>query len=167
MITLQITPQQISRAENLYSFDNLRGSITKGNSNLYGALGEIVVMDYFEEKDVLAEATYDYDLIIDGYKVDVKTKKTTVTPKPEYLCSISAFNTKQKCDYYFFIRVDLPRKKAFLLGYIEKEKFFQKAFFKKKGELDVNGFVFKDDCYNLPISALRKFREHGNKQQEV
>ena len=159
MIEIIITDEQKERARNLYPFDNLNGSITGGKSNMFGAIGEIIVFDYFKsDRAVEFKSTYDYDIIIDSYTVDVKTKKTTVKPQPFYLCSISAFNTNQNCDYYFFVRVKQNLSIGYLLGYINKSIFFTKAIFKKKGDIDINGFTFKDDCYNLSISELNKFK---------
>ena len=160
MIILDIKQKQIDEAQNLYTFKNLKGSITNGQSNIYGALGEVIVYDYFKDKkyNIIKQNTYDYDLIINGYKVDVKTKKTTVTPLSHYLCSISDFNTKQKCDYYFFLRVKNDFTKSYLLGYISKKDFYQYSFFKYKGDIDINGFIFKDNCYNIEIQKLNSFK---------
>jgi hypothetical protein len=159
MKTIQILKEQIERAKNLYEFTQLKGSITKGKSNIYGALGEIIIYDFYKNKgcNVDFNSTYDYDLIIEGYKIDVKTKRTTVNPMPNYLCSISAFNIKQKCDYYFFLRINEDLKYCYLLGYKGKKDFFNEAVFKKKGSLDINGWHFKDDCYNLRIDMLNDF----------
>jgi penicillin-binding protein-related factor A (putative recombinase) len=159
MKTIQITEEQIDRAKKLYPFKELKGSITNGESNIYGALGEIIIHDIHKENgfDVDYASTYDYDMIIDGYKIDVKTKKTKVNPLPHYLCSISAFNTKQNCDIYFFVRINENLKECYLLGYKEKNQFFHEAIFNKKGSFDINGFPFKDDCYNLKIEQLNEF----------
>jgi hypothetical protein len=94
MITLDINNEQIQRAENLYPFGALNGSITNGRSNIYGALGEVVVMDYYSHLDVDADSTYDYDMIIDGHKVDVNHT---------LLCSIRLLN---RC--YVPLREHLP-----------------------------------------------------------
>ena len=160
MLIVEITQEQIERAKKLYPFNELRGSITNGKSNLYGALGEIIVHDLCKGNGLNVDfnSTYDYDLIIDGYKVDVKTKRTTVKPKDNYLCSISSFNTKQKCNFYFFVRINENLKQGYLLGYKSKSKFFSESTFNKKGDVDVNGWLFKDDCYNLKISQLNKFK---------
>lgn len=157
IIALPISKSQVNRAKVRYSFGVLNGSITKGKSSIFGALGEILVLDYFADRNVIDEPTYDYDLIIDGHKVDVKTKATTVEPKNNYLCSISCANTHQKCDYYFFVRVDKSMEVGYLLGYIHKNSFYSLAFKKNKGDLDVNGFVFKDDCYNIAVEKLNPF----------
>ncbi|MDB4461434.1 hypothetical protein N9043_00640 [bacterium] len=160
MIKLNIIQEQIERARELYPFDSLKGSITEGGSNIYGALGEIMIYDWSKLKteDVDFNSTYDYDMIIKGRRVDIKTKKTTVVPKPFYLCSISAFNSKQDCDHYIFTRIDESLKVGYILGYISKKRFFKDAAFKKKGELDINGWTFKDDCYNIEVSKLTQFK---------
>lgn len=158
VIKLNITDDQIERAYNLYDFDSLNGSITGGESQIYGALGEILVYDYFTKwkREVNFMSTYDYDMIIDGYKVDVKTKRANYPPLDNHLCSVSAWNIEQKCDAYFFVRVLEDLKTGYLLGFMGKDRFFHEAIYKKEGELDDNGYVFKDS-YNVPISDLNKF----------
>jgi hypothetical protein len=98
MITIPITQEDIDKAENLYSFKCLNSSITEGKSNIYGAIGEVVVERYLKSinRDVDFTSTFDYDMIVSGKKIDVKSKRTTVTPKDHYLCSVSNFNTTQK-----------------------------------------------------------------------
>jgi hypothetical protein len=162
MIRIAITDKMLAQANSLYHFRNLPGSITAGKSQIYGAIGEVMVMHHFKGKEILFEPTFDYDMIIDGHKIDVKTKKTTVVPMPDYFCSISCHNTKQKCDYYFFTRVMEDKTEGFLLGYIGKDDFYKKAQKKNKGDLDVNGFVFKDDCYNLMVKDLHQFKYATN-----
>jgi hypothetical protein len=104
VIKVDVTEEQIRRAKDLYSFGSLKNSITKGKSNIYGAIGEVIVYDYLEanERVVQFESTTDFDMTVNGKTVDVKTKRTTVPPLPEFNCSIAAFNTRQKCDYYIF-----------------------------------------------------------------
>jgi hypothetical protein len=156
MVEINITKDQLDRATDRYEFGSLNGSITKGRSNIYGAIGEIVAIDYLRSigKDVNDSSTYDYDFSIGDKTIDVKTKRTTVKPKPHYLCSVSNFNTTQECDFYIFVRVKESKDKAYILGFMDKEEFYENAEFKKKGEIDVDGWYFKDDCYNLPIKDL-------------
>lgn len=158
MVTLPITSEQYERAKILYEFKALHGSIKEGASNIYGALGEIVTQDFFKQTHIVSyHGTYNYDLIISGYRIEVKTKRTTVLPKPNYFASISCHNTRQQCHFYFFLRVLENFTKGYLLGYISPHNFYNKAIYKNKGDIDTNGFVFKDNCYNLPISDLNKF----------
>lgn len=156
MQKINIPEEIIAQAEGFYEFKALKNSITNGVSNIYGAVGELLIYNLFKLKGYTVDfnSTYDYDLIINGLKVDVKTKKTTVEPKENYLCSIAAYNTRQECDYYFFVRVDLEKRIGYFLGYIKKEDFFRKATFRQKGESDGN-WEFKADCYNLEVKYLK------------
>ena len=164
MITVNITKKQIEKAEELYDFYNLKGSFTKGTRQIYGALGEVICYDNLKAHHTISiENTYDYDLIVDNLTVDVKSKNTTVYPKPHYFCSISSFNPNQKCDYYFFTRIMKDFSKGFLLGYIKKEEFFKSAVFYKKCDKDPTsniGFTFKDSGYHVPILNLKKFKKY-------
>ena len=138
-----------ARAEKLPILNN---SIRKGEGSLVAYIGEEVVKNVLngEIKD-----TYDYDIIYQNTKVDVKTKERTVAPKPYYECSVADFNTKQDCDEYAFVSVLDTLKEAWYLGKISKPDFYKKAVFHRKGELDpANNFTFKADCYNIPISLL-------------
>lgn len=160
MITFRPTKDQIRRAIKLYSFDELNGSITKGSSNKYGALGEIIVIDFLNTVFICRHVgNYNYDILASGLTIEVKTKRTTVKPQDHYYCSISAFNTKQECNYYIFCRVREDFSEAYILGYLSKKEFFNKAVYKRKGDLDTDGFVFKDDCYNVPIGELKDIRK--------
>jgi hypothetical protein len=159
MKTVKITKDQLHRAQNHYDFKVLNNSFTNGEGNIYGALGEIIIHDLAKENNLQVDfnSTYDYDLIIDGLKVDVKTKRTTVIPHNDFLCSIAAYNTTQKCDYYFFVRINENMEDAYLCGYKSKVDFFNEAFFASKGSKDINGWIFKEDCYNLMIEQTNQF----------
>jgi hypothetical protein len=138
-----------ARAEKLPLLNN---SIRKGEGSLVAYIGEEVVKNVLngEIKD-----TYDYDIVYQNMKVDVKTKERTVAPKPYYECSVADFNTKQDCDEYAFVSVLNTLKEAWYLGKITKPDFYKKAVFHRKGEIDpANNFIFKADCYNIPISLL-------------
>jgi|TARA_B110000285_G_scaffold178934_1_gene201385 hypothetical protein len=141
----------------------LKGSFTKGSGNLYGAMGEIMVSQYLSRP---IESTYDYDIVLsDGSKIDVKTKRTTVEPKLNYDCSISNWNTKQQCDYYVFCRVKTDFTAGWILGYYNKNKYFEDSIFLKKGTVDKsNGYTVKSDCYNLKINLLSPLEELMHKE---
>jgi hypothetical protein len=130
----------------------LKNSIRKGEGSLVAYIGEEVVKNVLngEIKD-----TYDYDIVYQDTKVDVKTKERTVAPKAYYECSVADFNTRQDCDEYAFVSVLNTLKEAWYLGKITKSNFYKKATFHRKGEIDpANNFTFKADCYNIPISLL-------------
>ena len=130
----------------------LNNSIRHGEGSLVAYIGEEVVKSVLrgEIKD-----TYDYDIVYQNLKVDVKTKERTVAPRPYYECSVADFNTQQDCDEYAFVSVLNTLKEAWYLGKISKPDFYKKAVFHRKGEIDpANNFTFKADCYNIPISLL-------------
>jgi len=100
----------------------------------------------------------DFDMVIGGIiKAAVKTKQTAGIPSPSFECSIEAGATEQKCDWYVFVRVDKDTmSKAWILGYLPKVEYFEKATFLKKGDIvGDNKFEVKANCYNVPISALK------------
>lgn len=131
----------------------LRHSITEGEGNVVGFLGEYAAWSIIGGK---IANTYQYDLILpDGRTVDVKSKRTKVVPQPFYECSVYAYNIKQECNFYCFVRVSESFDKAWIVGMMDKSEFYRKAAFVKKGTIDgSNRFEIMDDCYNLKIHDL-------------
>jgi hypothetical protein len=152
--------QQVAR-QKAETLGSLKRSITKGKGNLVGYLGQLAV-----ENAVVGmkrEETYDYDLVCDGFRYEVKTKDRTVAPLPEYECSIAGYNHSQATDYYIFTSTyrmlgTYIYETVYILGYIHQTEYIHKAKFMKKGDFDpANNFTARADCYNLPISELRSF----------
>ena len=161
MIEIQITEQMKQRAwRKARQMGQLNNSITKGDGNIAGFLGEEVANNVIKGN---INNTYDYDIIKNGVKYDVKTKRCTSEPKPYYECSVAAYNTKQECDYYVFVRLENVRGKwtrAWVLGCYKKQAYFKSARFLKRGQKDGNnGFRVKADCYNMTISKLKAVRK--------
>jgi hypothetical protein len=151
--TIIPTKKQKDKARELAKeMGHIRNSITKGEGNFAGFLAEVVVADMLGVK---RSPTKDYDLTLDdGRTVDVKTKRTTVAPKPYYDCSIAATSTHQDCDMYIFTRY-IEGGALYVLGDCSKDDYFNRARLLKRGDKDGdNGFVVRADCYNLPISEL-------------
>ena len=160
MIRLNISPEQLQRAKEMYEFNALKNSVTEGKSNIYGAIGEVMVYDYFKDTfDVKLENTFDYDLLINGKRIEVKTKKTSnIVVNEEYNVNIFATSIKQMCDYYFFTIVTDDFKVCYLLGYLRRLDFYKIATFAKKGEPDGPNFNFRADSYSVKIKDLIKFQ---------
>jgi len=157
MKEILITPSMLAKAnQKSIEMGSLTNSITDGQGNIAGFIGEEVARQILGG---IEKNTYDYDIILDsGIRVDVKTKRTTVKPKEHYECSVAAFNTKQSCDYYAFVRVHNDMQVAWFLGVYPKDSYYKDAKFLRKGDIDPsNNFVVKADCYNLPISSLKEF----------
>ena len=108
-----------------------------------------------------------YETTSKKIKYDVKTKRCTSEPKPFYECSVAAYNTKQGCDRYAFVRVEYKNGRwgrAWVLGWLEKEEYFKNAHKLRKGQVDPsNGFKVKANCYNVAISDLKNFRRRKGK----
>ena len=130
----------------------LNNSITKGQGNVIGFLGEIIVAN---ELGISLDNTYDYDLVFDDKKIDVKSKRVTSAPRDYYECSVAALNTRQRCDFYMFTRIKNDLSEGWILGYMDKEKYLSNSKFLKKGSIDPsNNWKVRTDCYNLPINKL-------------
>jgi hypothetical protein len=137
----------------------LNNSIRGGRGNMVGYLGQMAVEQAIS--GMRREDTYDYDLVCDGFRFEVKTKDRTVNPQPSYECSVASANDSQKADYYIFVSVYRhcsSYEMAYILGYITTAEYFHKAKFMCEGENDPsNNFDVKADCWNLPIKGLIPF----------
>lgn len=156
MIEIVITPTMLVEArDKAAEMGRLHNSIMNGAGNIAGFIGEEIARQVLGG---VLNNTYDYDLILDnGKTVDVKTKQTSVKPLETYDCSIAALNTKQKCDYYCFVRVKNDFTVGWYLGVYDKQQYMEDAVFMKKGDVDSsNGYVVRSDCYNLKISKLKE-----------
>jgi len=142
----------------LYNFRKLNGSITEGRSQIYGAAGEILVKHFYEKtNNVIHHGTHDYDMIINGYTIEVKTKRRTVEPMLHYNGSVWSGNTKQNCDFYFFCQISEDYKFGYLLGYVSREEFMEKSFILNKGEVD-DQFTVRDTCRNMKYADMRRVK---------
>ena len=155
---IDIDYEDVAKAKNLATeLGHLNNSITKGKGNIYGFIGELITAKFLNTK---LSNTYDYDLIHNGIKLDVKTKKVSSEPKNYYECSVANLNTKQDCDAYVFTRVMNDLSRGWILGFMPKKEYLSKAKFLKKGEVDPsNNWTVSTDCYNLSISSLKPIEE--------
>ena len=153
MIKVEITEDMIAAANNkAIEMGKLNNSILNGAGNIAGFIGEQISLKVLGGQ---WNNTYDYDIMVGDKRIDVKTKQTTVTPLPHYECSIAAFNVKQKCDAYAFVRVLKDLSTGWFLGVLDKDAYFNAATFMKKGDVDPsNNFIVRADCYNLRIDKL-------------
>lgn len=156
-IEIMVTTEQYERAEKRgEELGVLNNSITKGKSNGWGMLGEEIIRDFLNCTD--SDDIYNYDLKTpDGMRLEIKTKKTSMTqaPKPYFECSVCNHNPRQRCDAYVFLRVSTKVNKAWICGYKTKEDFSDQARFFKKGDTDAsNGYKVHASCWNMNISEL-------------
>lgn len=161
MIEIPITKIMLDYANHkAYQLGKLKNSITKGEGNIAGFLGEIATKMYLNIPYNKEENSIHYDVIHNNIRIDVKTKRTTTTIKPYYETSIANLNTLQDCDDYLFTRVYQPTYSnmpisVFLLGIYPKDLYFEKARFLSKGDIDGdNNYIVKSDCWNMTIDEL-------------
>ena len=158
IIAIKMTPEQIEESKTLIKYGALKDSILKGEGNKYSAIGQIAVRDYFKEEDIEHKQTANYNFIINGKKVAVKTKSTNRFPEEHYNCSVALPSINQKCDVYFFCRTLENLSMVFLIGWIEKEKFDKISFLLKEGEKDGPKFTAKGNCMNVRVFQLIPFQ---------
>ena len=153
----KITPEQLEKAKHRNTFGILKNSLKNGEGNYLGSVGEIVLIDHYKNKGVKFDdgQKYDYDFIINDFKVDVKTQSIKYKPKPNFTCHIPNFNIKQDCDFYAFMFINLETNDAYCEGMIRKKDWKLIAKLKKQGEM---GYVkpFATDTWICLISDLSK-----------
>lgn len=172
-----ITPKQATLFRSSVSYGRLNGKTIhrNGEGKLVGFIGEVFMDHIFEiicpdvPRTVEADSSFDYDIILDGIKVDVKTKQRTVDVSPHHDVSIADYSN-QLCDSYAFCSVTVDRETKtipldfYFMGYMKKEEFMQTATFMQKGQLDggnirPDGSAFRitKDCWNLKCHQLHQF----------
>lgn len=156
-IEFKIPPEMLAKAvEEGKKLGELRNSITRGEGNTAGLLGEMVaevVTGYVRSN------TRDYDLVNPNDPTDtadVKSKRCSSPPEPHFSNSIAGYNTQQKCKKYVFVRVLRDYQTAWVCGELTKDEYFQKAVFIQQGQFDPsNNWRSKADCYNVLMEDLR------------
>jgi|DEB0MinimDraft_4_1074332.scaffolds.fasta_scaffold139421_2 hypothetical protein len=153
MIEFEVTDEWYQSAkEKADELGHLNHSIRKGAGNLVGFIGEHIAQHVLGGEFA---NTYEYDLVLEnGLTIDVKTKMTSVTPLPHYMCTIADYYL-QDCDYYAFVRVHKNLTKGWFLGFKKHDELISQGIRVRKGDVcKENGFVAKLDVYDMPISDL-------------
>ena len=147
----------------------LRNSITIGRANTAAFLGEIALA---EAIGATVADTYNHDLIYEKkgkkIRIEVKTKRRTVDPRPHYEVSVAKTSEHQHPDLYAFLSITFAEvhgsgrektyyrpQKIWLCGYYAGEKYWQDAVKMSEGQVDhTNGFKTHVAMHNLKISRL-------------
>lgn len=130
--------------------------IENGEGQIAGTIGEMAFLRWLEDLNIdfeyCAKTSYDYDFIVNGYRIDVKTKKSKGAPRDYYTVRIPEAQKRQKCDLYVFIYI--TDHDAYFLGYAEKSEYWDVIGFPvKKGEKTDN-FIEKVDAQVAYIRDL-------------
>ena len=149
----------------------LNNSLTKGMANAAGSLGEEAVFHYLKSKykgTIVRPDSPNHDILLNGKKIEVKTKRRRVEPKIFYDVSISYTSKHQQPDLYLFVSLQfdnvtfINNKKIYknlryvwLLGQKPPDEYFKQCVFWERGKIDkTNNFKTLNDQYNLKISDL-------------
>ena len=158
MIVLSISCRQIDQAERRLAAKErkrLTDSFTEGEGYLAGLLGEEILADALGGTII---DDYNYDIILNDTKVEVKTKKSNFAPTALFECSVSNYNNTQRADVYSFVFLRPDFTKAWLAGFIKVDKFKAISFEGKKDELATNGkHRYPCDCKNVFVKDLTPF----------
>ena len=159
MIEVQINKEMIEEAIHRASeVPLLKNSDTQGHGTKIAALSDLMVQKTWGGR-IASDISYDFDWISPKlYLFEIKSKERNVEPQPWYNCTVKEYNINQKCDYYLFTSVFGDYSRGWILGYISKQNFFNKATFFKKDEVDPDPrgdrYKFPSNCYNLKIEQL-------------
>jgi len=148
------------------------------NVKVAGFLAEEAIAEYLNAELVLGEDRYNYDLVLaDGTRTEVKSKRRTVAPKPNYEVSVYQVSKFQKPDLYMFCSLQYEKSSRigkaiqydnllhiWLLGQKKPETFFRKATFWDEGDYDNrNKLLLKSKSYNIEIKDLDEIGDQYDK----
>lgn len=130
-----------------------------------GDLGEICINKWIKSFNLTPKEDFSWilenvsgkpDFIIGEISIDIKTVKRKVPPKPDYTAQITARHSNEKCNYYFFCCYEISKKKMWLLGGIQKNKFLEKAKYYSGGEWVHSNYQIREghEIYNIEINEL-------------
>ena len=172
MRRIEFNEQMITlAAKKAEQLGTIKNSITKGAGNVAGYLAEIALSEHLGCSNISCdpgEYKYDFDLLKNGKKIEVKTKRRTVDPQLHYEVSIAEASKHQQTDFYAFTSITFAQKTGlglnskyyspeslWLCGFMSSKEYFKRARFLKKGDIDEsNGFTVKANMFNLPIRNL-------------
>jgi hypothetical protein len=160
MIPFEVTEEQLAQAiKEGKRLGKLPNSIEGGKKNDIGFIGKNAVATYLG--GTASNKGY-YDINVGNKVIQVRSKTTTAYPLPHYEVSVADTPNVRTMpyDYYVFTRIMDDKESGWILGYIGKNQFFKDAKFMRVGDVDPsNGYRVKQDCWNLPISALYPVQE--------
>ena len=160
MKVVDITPEMRSRAKSKSNrHGDINNSILRGKGNFAGYLGEELVTA--EVEGCREHNTFKHDIMMDRdgelVRVEVKTKRRTVEPQGHYTCHIAATSKHQDPDVYVFCSIKIKRDhplEGWILGWLSREEFYDKARFVNAGDRDEDGFKQHVDAYVVRIDEL-------------
>ena len=174
LVEVKFTDEMLARAKaKAKSLGSINNSIRKGGGNIVGYLGEEIVAHYMKA-DIISNdkgtEKYNYDLVKDGKKIEVKSKERSVPPKDFYDASVAETSRHQKTDIYVFTSIKCESGKpvkAWICGQKDAKEYFEQASFYAKGDIDPsNGWKVSTACHNVPYKDLDPVELEGHEEEE-
>lgn len=128
MKPISLTPQEVG---SLNIRANQRGVLNKrtivsGQGNLIGFAGEAMFAKAFPSATKVDSR--DYDFVVAGKTIDVKTRGSDKAPRMDWDCKIPTYSFEQQaCDIYVFVISRNDATAGLVLGWISKADFKLKA----------------------------------------
>ena len=162
IINIPFTKEMVeSSHKKAKALGKINNSILGGLGNFAGYLGEEAVAHFIGAEIVSNDEgtdKYNYDIVKDGRRIEVKTKRRTVAPRDYYDVSVAKTSAHQQPDLYIFTSIQFqgatPRA-VWVLGQKRRDEYFKEATLWKKGDVDKrNNFKTHQDMYNLQVKDL-------------
>jgi hypothetical protein len=152
MLEILIENNIISQAkERSEKIGQLNNSVFDGARNVNGSIGELVVNEILGGS---LDLTFDYDILHNEVKYDVKTNTINKPPSMYYVCDIFASAYSQQTDFYVFVFLLSDFKKCWIAGKISKNDMFSKGELREKGSILPSGVIARTSSYSIPIYKL-------------
>jgi|688.fasta_scaffold15661_16 hypothetical protein len=160
MLKYEVTPEWASYAlrKSTKQAFNSNTILEDGAGQLTGTLGELAFGRWLKDAGIAFEYVADnkgaYDFVVNGLKIDVKSKGCTSPPRPNYTCHVLAAQATYDVDLYVFCRTDISGH-VWLLGWMHKNHFWTsgKACDVTRGQM-ADGLIQTADSRRIQISDI-------------
>lgn len=175
MIRVQVSEQMIKEAHQFIQGLDHAGFVNrhdyKEEHKIIGALGEIALIDYCWNNNLLAfknEGISSDVRLYSGHTIEVKTQKVTASPENHYMVNMATHQkSTEKSDFIFFMHLQYVAgnpEAVWLLGGCSWDKFWRLSVLHRQGEPMMRHFAngdevpsgryFATDVQTLRISQL-------------
>ena len=128
-----------------------------------GLIGENMVRNYYGMPYSFSQG-FDggYDIVLNGFKIDVKTMGRTVDPKPHYANNFVAYQKELDCDILYFTSINKKTSTISFCGWIWKSDFILEATYFEKDSIrhrdDGTTFKTQAPLYEISNHNLNEIR---------
>ncbi len=159
MIEVKVKTEILKKSLSILEKVNLgQRGVADGNyeEQKVGLIGQLTIYDLYKiDHPNFENSQFDggYDIIINNKKTDIKTMGRTVDIKDHYVHNFIGLQKNYENDLYIFCSYNKKRDVIQICGWINKDEFFKKCSFFKKGAKryrdDGSYFNTKTDLYEI------------------